>query len=125
MLNARSWTSTATPWDGECCSSCWLIEDQSTAALFLSSCEDIALRLIHARINSWKAPVDRARRHLYCAAHSFAARIANGFGRVIQPIRIGEQRNQFDGAKVFHRVWLWLTERLQFPGTDQDGNIIR
>jgi hypothetical protein len=42
---AKSWTSTATPQDRECCSSRWLIEDQSTAALY--TCASVWLNVRH------------------------------------------------------------------------------
>ena len=41
--------------------------------------------------------------------------LADGFGRVIQPIGTGEQRNQFDGAKEFYRVGLCFPTARSFP----------
>ena len=45
-------------------------------------------------------------------------------GRIIQPIGIGEQRDQFDGAKELHRVGTGLAERPQFPGAGKNGNVL-
>jgi len=51
--------------------------------------------------------------------------LANGFRGVIQPIRVSQQGDQFDGAKIFHRVGFRLAERPQFPRTGENGDIIR
>ena len=51
--------------------------------------------------------------------------LADGFRRLIEPVRIRQQRDQFDGAEKFHCVGLRLAERPQFARTDEDGDIFR
>ncbi len=51
--------------------------------------------------------------------------LTDGFSGIIQPVRVGAQREQFDGVKEFHRVWLGPAQRSQFARADQDGDIVR
>src|ERR1017187_758869 len=46
--------------------------------------------------------------------------LADGFRRIVQPIRISQQGDQFDGAEEFHRVGFLLAERPQFPRADEN-----
>ena len=50
--------------------------------------------------------------------------LPDGFGRVDQPIGIGEERNQFDGAKVFHGVGLWLAKSPKLSSADENSNAV-
>jgi hypothetical protein len=40
--------------------------------------------------------------------------LADSFRRFVQPIRVSQEDDQFDGAKEFHRVGFRLAERPQF-----------
>jgi hypothetical protein len=51
--------------------------------------------------------------------------LADRFRRVVQPFAVGNQCDQFDGAKEFHRVRSWPAERPQFSRADEDGDIVR
>jgi len=51
--------------------------------------------------------------------------LCDGFGCLIQPARVGQQSDQFDGAKEFHGIRSRLAQWSQFPRTDQDGDIFR
>lgn len=45
--------------------------------------------------------------------------LTDAFCRVIQPVRIGEQSNQFNRAKELHRIGPRLAQGAQFPRTDE------
>jgi hypothetical protein len=47
------------------------------------------------------------------------------FCRVVQPITVRKQRDQFDGVEKLHRVRLWPAQRPQLSRADEDGDIIR
>jgi hypothetical protein len=51
--------------------------------------------------------------------------LADGFRCLVQPIAVSQQRDQFDGAKEFHRVGFRLAQRPQFARTDENGDIVR
>jgi len=51
--------------------------------------------------------------------------LPNRFGRLIQPVAVGEQCDQFDGAEKLHRVGPGLAQRPQLSRTDENGDIIR
>jgi hypothetical protein len=51
--------------------------------------------------------------------------LADVFRCFVQPIRVSQQGDQFDGAKEFHRVGFLLAERPQFPRAGENGDIVR
>ena len=51
--------------------------------------------------------------------------LADDFRGIVQPIRVSQQGDQFDGAKEFHRVGFRLAKRPQFPRAGENGDIIR
>jgi len=51
--------------------------------------------------------------------------LADGFRRLIQPLTIRQQRDQFDGAKKLHRVRLWSAQCPQFARADENADIFR
>src|ERR1035437_6914785 len=34
-------------------------------------------------------------------------KLSDGFGRVVEPVAVGEQRDQFDGTEKLHRIRVW------------------
>jgi hypothetical protein len=51
--------------------------------------------------------------------------LADRFCRFIQPIRVSQKGDQFDGTEKINRVGFWLAKRTKSPGTGKNGNIIR
>ena len=51
--------------------------------------------------------------------------LADGFRGFVQPIRVSQQGDQFDGTEEFHRVWPGPAWRPQFSRADENGNIVR
>jgi hypothetical protein len=47
--------------------------------------------------------------------------LPDGFCRLIQPLTIRQQRNQFDGTEKLHRIGVRPAQRPQLPRTDDNG----
>jgi hypothetical protein len=51
--------------------------------------------------------------------------LPDSFGRIVQPVRIRELGEQANGVEKLHRIGLGFAECPQFPGADQNGDVIR